>query len=263
VAGLAAVTKLTGLATLGVAWSLFAIDAFVNRRIGLHAKGLLFFLPPLLLVAGPFFWMNVEWYGDPTREILIQQIAPAFHLHEPRSIAQTFRILFDDIPRAFAMDLAWQSIHAPWLSPWLFWPWLAAIVASAGLPLWSRGERRRLATEQLVPQLALLWSLILLVVTNRHWTNLQVRHVWCLVPFTLPAIVYSLHLLPAELRAWRRAASWVFVVAMVALNLYAFTWFATLYRPVGYVHMNRDYHTFLYAALQDLERAKHYVLHGR
>ncbi len=264
-AGLAALSKLTGLAALGVAGTLWAIDGLANGRVATYARGMLRFVPALLLVAGPYFAANQAWYGDPTRESLLRQLTPAFHLDAPRPVSMVLGIIGVHLPYAFAADLGWQSIRLWGPGSWLcFWSWLFCVGASGMIAWRGRGDARRLPAELLVPVLAVGWGLILLVSANREWGNLQVRHVWCLYPFTLIGIVLVLQTLPSPVRAWGRSAAAAGLAGAVLLNLHLLTLFQAFFEPGDDRNrMNRDYYTFLYTQVRDQDRAERYLRYGR
>ncbi len=259
-AALAAITKLTGLAALAVAGSIWAVDAVVNRRVHGYLRGMAAFLPVFLVVAGPVFAANLAWYGDLTRESLLEELTPAFHLEPGRSLGEILWVL-SALPRLFAADLGWQSVRLPGLGCLLFVPWLLAVIASAALA-W-RSERGRIPTERLIPLLAVLWGVVLLGLANREWTNLQFRHVWCLYPFTLIGVVHVLQLLPEGVREWGGGALAVGLLGLLLVNAQVFARFREFHEPHYGLGMNRDYYTYLYMHVKDPLRAHRYLESGR
>lgn len=262
-AGLAVLAKLTGLAALAVSASLLAVDAVWAGRVRSYARGLLFAAPAFLLFAGPYFAMNGVWYGDPTRESLLQQLTPAYHFAAARSVTVVLGIIVAHLPGQLAADLAWQTVRFPLLSAALFWPWLAAVLLSGWLAVRERDAAGRRRAERLLPVLCLGWSLALLVFANLHWTNLQIRHVWCLFPFTLIGVAVSLRLLPARAREWGRAAAIVAVAGLVLLNAGVALRFQAFGSPGPGTLWDRDYYTFLYTHIRDPQQARQYLRHGR
>ncbi len=262
-AGLAVLSKLTGLAALAVAGSAWAVDALVNRRLGVYLRGMVGFLPVFLLLTAPWLAANVEWYGDPTRESLLRQLTPAFHLGAPRPLAKVFEIIADHLPFQLAVDLGWQSIRLRELGSALFTPWLLGVLGSGALAFRRAGQERRLAAERLIPLIALVWSLVLLVVANREWTNLQIRHVWCLYPFTLAGVVYVLGLLPENWQRRGPVAAGAALAGLLLLNAHVLTIFREFYEPHSSSRMNRDYYTYLYTQVRDRDRAQQYLRNGR
>jgi len=264
-AGLAAISKITGFAALAVAGSVWAIDGLVNRRFGTYLRGMLFFLPPMALLIGPYFAANLAMYGDPIREGLTQQLFPAFYLqNDTRPLSMIMHIIGDQLPSLFAADLGWQTIRLEGLGRLLFWPWLLGVGVSGVLAWRRRGDPRRIPAERLVPTIALLSSLILLVAANREWGNLQVRHVWCLYPFTLAGIVYTLALFPMELRVWGRAATATALAGVLLVNVQVLFLFQEFFEPGKKIErLNRDYDTYLYTHMKDRRRAQMYLRYGR
>jgi hypothetical protein len=262
-AGLAVISKLTGLAAVALAGSVWAADAIWRGPPRRYAGGLLSFFAVFLLVAGPTFVMNVAWYGDPTRESLLRQLTPAYYLAEARPLLRVLGILATHLPEQLAADLAWQTVRLPTVSAWLFWPWLASVLLSGVLAWRTRDARGQRAAEWLMPVLALGWGLALLVVANRHWSNLQIRHVWALYPFTLIGLVRSLQLLPVRVRAWGRPALGLALAGLLLLNAGVLMRFQEFYRPGKGTLWDRDYYTFLYTHTRDPARAREYLRNGR
>ena len=263
-AGLAALSKITGLAAVAAAASLFAIDGFGNRRLAVYVRGIASFLPPLLLLAGPWFGANWQWYGSFTGESQLLRLTPAFHLDRARSLSELLAVLRENMPSTFVADLAWQSIQLPGLSKPLFWLWLLCVAASAPIAWMRRRAAGRIRAELFLPVVVVGWSLVLLVSVNRQWRNLQIRHVWCLYPFTLIGVALVAQALPAFARAWRRVAVAGAVAGMLLLNALLLGMFASLYAPGKAVdRMDRDYRTFLYTWARDQNRAVQYLRSGR
>lgn len=261
-AGLAVISKLTGLAALAVAGSVWAVDALWSGRLRGYARGLLVFAPTLLLVVGPYFATNVVWYGDFTRESLLQQLTPAYYLETARTPMRVLGILVAHLPSQLAADLGWQTVRFAAVSVTLFWPWVAGILLSGWLAWRDRDEAGQHGAEWLIPAMALVWGLALLVFANLHWTNLQIRHVWCLYPFTLIGVARSLRLLPEQARGWGRPAMVVAVAGLMVLNAGVLARFQEFYRPGKGTLWDRDYYEFLYTHIQDPERARQYLRRG-
>ncbi|MGI9591540.1 MAG: hypothetical protein ACR2P8_09235 [Myxococcota bacterium] len=263
-AGLAVLAKLTGLAAVAVAGSLWLLDALFAGRVRAYAWSLLcFFAPVFLLLVGPFFVQNVFWYGDPTRESLLQALTPAYHLAEARTLAEVLGLIAVHLPLQLAADLGWQTVRFGLLSAALFWPALVAVLLSGVFAWRQRDASGRRAVEWLIPILSLAWGLVLLVVANRSWTNLQIRHVWCLAPFLLIGVADALRRLPAPIRARGRAAAAGAIAALVLLNAAVALRFHGFYAPGPGTLLDRDYRTFLYTHARDPQGAREYLRHGR
>ena len=263
-AGLAVLAKLTALAAVAVAGSLWLLAALCSGRVRAYAWCLLcFFAPVFLLLVAPFFAQNAIWYGDPTRASLLQQLTPAYRLVEARSLAEVLGLIVVHLPLQLAADLGWQTVRFGLLSAALFWPALAAILLSGVFAWRERDASGRRAVEWLVPVLCLFWALVLLVVANRSWTNLQIRHVWCLTPFLLVGVAAALRRLPAPIRARGRAAAAAAVAALLLLNAAVAVRFHGFYAPGPGTLLDRDYHTFLYTHARDPRAAREYLRHGR
>lgn len=264
VAGLAVLSKLTGLAALAVAGTLWAIDALANRRVASYARGMLAFLPAFLLLAGPLFVANLAWYDDFSRENLVRQLTPAFHLDAPRPVFRLVALIGTHLPDRFAADLGWHSVRLPSLGPLLFWPWLLCVVASGGIAWRQRDPDGRIPVALFVPWVCVAWSLVVLIAVNREWTSLQPRHVWSLYPFTLIGIVEVGRRLPSRLRAGGRTVLAAVLAGLLLMNLSVLGRFRAFYAPGERVEgRNRDYATFLYTQVKDRERAQRYLRRGR
>jgi len=263
VAGLAVLCKVTGLAALAVAGTLWALDALANRRASTYARGMLYFLPVFLLLAGPLFAANHAWYGDFARENLVQQLTPAFHLDAPRPASRLFALIATHLPSRFAADLGWHSVRLPTLGPLLFWPWLLCAVASGGIAWRQRDADGRIPAELFLPGLCLVWGLAVLIAVNREWTSLQPRHVWSLYPFALIGIAVVGRRLPSRLRTRGRAALAGVLAGLVLMNLIVIDRFRAFHAPgVRVEGRDRDYATFLYTQVKDRDRAQRYLRRG-
>jgi tetratricopeptide (TPR) repeat protein len=269
--GLGFWTKMTVFIPLAAVGSLWGFDLVANRRWHVYRRGALFFLPPLALLAGAYFIGNQVLYQSPTRERVLWLLTRAFYKDQASSVLWILGRLAVDLPRAFLADLGWQSVRMEAVSPLVFWGWLAAVVTAA----WSCRAATAVSAPaaapvagpwrvaNLLPALAVLWGLVFVVLANRHWTNTQVRHAWCVYPFTVLALPQVLgRLTRRRYRRWRR---WL-CLAGIALALGANAWvlwrFGEFYRPVADTRCNRDYQTMLYSRVLNPNRARGYLRFG-
>ena len=101
------------------------------------------------------------------------------------------------------------------------------------------------------------------VVANREWTNLQIRHVWCLLPFTLIGPARVLQRLPEASRRWGRATLALTLAGLLLLNAGVFARLQDFSRPLQGTLHDRDYYTYLYTHAKDPQRAREYLRTGR
>ena len=123
-----------------------------------------------------------------------------------------------------------------------------------------------IALEQLLPAIAIGFGLALLIFANREWSNLQIRHVWCIYPFTLLGLVVPLRRLPDRARAWGRTCTGVGLAAAVLLNAHLLSALNDFGAPRALSDgLDRSYTTFMYLYLEerDQDRVRSYLWSGR
>jgi tetratricopeptide (TPR) repeat protein len=259
--GFGMITKQTTLITLATVGTLWAVDAMGNRRLRVYLKGVLWFLLPLLILVIPYFYLSYAMYQDVTMEPLLRLLTPALYLDTPRPTFFFLNVLVQGLPQQFLADLCWKTIHVEGLSWYLFWLWLAGAVFSVAVIRPRRSEHRVLVPERLISITAIWWSLVFLIFANRHWMNLQVRHLWCVYPFTVVALVYVLSCMPIRYRRWRRLLCVVSLIFAIALNVHVLLKFREFYRPSSNQN-DRDYETYLYNYVNDRKRGTMYLRFG-
>ena len=255
------VTKLTNFITLASVVTLWGVDAVGNRRLPLYVKGLVWFLLPVLVIDGPYFYHNAVTYHSPTRERVLWMLTPAFYRDSPLSVSYILHHMARDLPSAFAADLCWQTVHLPGLSPYLFWLWLAGAVVSIAWSWRTPSLGRFFCPEPLISIIAIFWATVFIVLANRHWGNPQIRFGWCVYPLTVMALAYLLRAIPTGYLWWRRVFCLGAVLFAVAVNVHVLWTFQGFYGPGLDTH-NRDYETYLYTRVLDRHRGTTYLLFG-
>ncbi len=259
--GLGMTTKLTTFITLATVGTLWTLDALSNRRLRYYMIGILWFLFPVLLLTGPYFYSNVVMYQDPTRERLLKVLTPAFYHETPRSVLYILNRMAIRLPPRFLADLCWHSIRIEGLSQYLFWPWLAGAVLSIGFIRHRQGKSLVLSPQRLISIVAICWSIVFLILANRHWTILQIRYWWCVYPFTLISLLFALRSMPIRYWRWRWILCAGALLFAIGVNVHVLLKFREFYRP-SLSQEDRDYETYLYNYSNNRKRGAMYVRFG-
>ena len=143
----------------------------------------------------------------------------------------------------------------------LFWLWLFASLAWLTRLVRDGLRGRAHPAEDWLPIVAFAWALILILWIGRTATSLSVRHLSAVWPVLMLPLVQWTRGSFARRRIRTVAIATVFL-GLVGVNLGVLAGFRDFYLPAGRPGLDRDYHEFLYAYVNDRERARVYLHEG-
>lgn len=187
-------TKMTILLTAAALFCVVLLDSILDWRRGwAYLKISPAVLVPVLLLAGPFVFSRIMWYGDPTGEELLKTLTPALVRPSPRSFVDTAQAMWEILPARFLADLCWQQLTLPIVSVQLFvlWAFFNVVTGVRTTVLLLKKNRRREVVYGALVLSSFLMMFLGLHRISTNWVGMQFRHAWNLWPLTLAAPYFA------------------------------------------------------------------------